>query len=1082
MAGKKKESSANGVLSATIQELMLKAQRSADEGRIAIAEKIYREILSLDPRLADALSNLGDLLFRTRRFAEAEQCFRQAIALAPDFPDAHNNLGAVLKQTGRLEEAVTSFETVTRLTPDQAGGYKNLGRVLSSLDRKQEAIAAFQNALRIHPDCAETLNDLGVVYERCLLYKEAKTCLEKSLKCSPGYHLALNNLAKIAQEQGFIEEAVAWYRKALKAKPDYALAHSNMLFVMHYLCELDPDILHSEHMAWGAQHAPDALARSDHRNDPNCDRPLRVGYLSPDIRTHSVAYFLEAILDAHDRSRIEPFAYVQVVRPDTVTERMAPKFKAYRATVGRSDDEVAEMIRADGIDILVDLAGHSAGNRATVLARKPAPVQVTYLGYPDTTGMRSVDYRFTDALADPEDEDRFYSEQLVRLPDCFLCYRPPDDAPPVGPLPFRRRGQVTFGSFNSLYKVNEKLVEIWSTLLHRVPGSRLLLKSMALQDKAIRDRYYELFRKHNLDGDRILLVSWEPERANHLSLYGEIDIGLDTYPYHGTTTTCEAFWMGVPVVTLKGRVHASRVGCSLLHQVGLDELVATTAEDYVKIAAELAGDADRMAKLRSELRLRMANGPLCDRAGFVQQLEQAFFSMWSVWGDQRGTSGSAGQDKEYKMPKITINRTPRSDLGASPSPPPAETPQPVRQAAPNVSAAGLSRVAELAVMADALNRYGQRAKALLYAFEGLTNLKMGRFAEGVPTTLLQSWQSPSLEGVFLRQCTAFSSFSSYFNRDQAKQWLMSWAKLEPDHPEPFLRLGLLLALDAVQSKSPMPPAVIQTLKHAASLMQDERSAKALALCSGGLSELSVPYDGGHIHVYPDICNISTYVLLEQGDWFEEDLDFFRSLVKPGTRVLDLGANIGVYSHSAASRVGADGCVVSVEPCRGTYELLARSAADFPRWTVRHAAVSEHSGEGCLAPGNAPELNKLSSSEGGGEKVKLVSVDDLAKDIGVDGFDLIKMDVEGHEIPTLRGAQKTLGEGRPIIFYEIKESNIVHLELVQAFRELGYESFIYLPGQKALEPLDVERPLDPFVLNAIAAKPERIQELLEQAGG
>jgi len=772
-----------------------------------------------------------------------------------------------------------------------------------------------------------------------------------------------------------------------------------------------------------------------------------------------------------------------VVQPDAVTARMVPKFVAYRSTVGQSDDEVAEMIRADRIDILVDLAGHSAGNRAPVLARKPAPVQVTYLGYPDTTGIRAVDYRLTDALADPEGEEAFYAERLARLPDCFLCYRPPEDAPAVAPLPFRKRDRITFGSFNSLYKVNEGVIDVWSALLESVPGSRLMLKSMALQDKDIRARFYESFRKRGFEDDRILLVSWEPGRANHLGLYGEVDIGLDTFPYHGTTTTCEAFWMGVPVVTLKGRVHATRVGCSLLHQVGLDDLVATTTDEYVKKAAELASNPERIATLRSELRSRMANGPLCNREAFTRHLEDAFFSMWKTWAGDRAPVATAPPAKEQKRPKIIINRTPVSGQHVPDTPAPAQATKPahpVPQDTQTVSAAGLSRIAEAALMADALNRYGQRAKALAYAADGLAELRRGRFSEGIPATLLQTWQSPTLEGVFLRQCISFSSFSSYFNRAQSKEWLMEWAKLEPEHPEPFLRLGLLLALDAVQAQTPIAPAVIQTLKHAHNLMQDERFEKALALCSGALSELTVPYDGGHLHVYPDLRSISTYVLLEQGDWFEEDLDLFRDLAKPGMRVLDLGASVGVYSHSAACRVGAEGCVVSVEPCRGTYDLLARSAANVSCWTAKHAAASERSGEGSLEVAGIPELNRLSSD--GAEKVPLVSVDELAQESGVEGFDLIKMDVVGHELPTLRGAQRTLTEGHPIVFYEVKKGDTAHLELVEAFRGLGYESFLYLPSQRALEPLDVSGPLDPFALNAIAVKPERIQELLDGASG
>lgn len=1026
-----------------------RAEAALKKGDQKTAERALREILQLDPADAEAADTLGDLLLRQGRGDEAEACFRRNVALHPNLARAHSNLGAALLARGeQLAEAVARFERATQLDPKFAKGYNCLGNALRISGRMFDAITAFQKALALQPDCAATLNDLGVVYENCLNYREAKACFEKALKVEPQHPLALNNLAKVARDQGCIEESIELFRKAMKAKHDCAFAHSNMLFTLHYQRVLDPERILNEHKEWAKRYAPPDMARSHHSNNADPDRPLRIGYLTPDIRDHSVAYFLEAILDAHDREQVRPYAYAQVMNPDETTARMKPKFEVYRSTVGRSDEDVVRMVLEDQIDILVDLAGHTASNRLPVMARRPAPIQTTYLGYPDTTGMKAVDYRVTDAMADPEGQDVFYTEKLVRLPECFLCYRPPEEAPPVRPPPVLASGGITFGSFNSLHKVNEDVVRTWAALLKRVPGSRLLLKAMAFQDSGIRDRYFRLFDENQIGRDRLVLTSWEPGSAEHLSIYGEVDIGLDPFPYHGTTTTCEAMWMGVPVVTRRGVVHASRVGCSLLHQVGLDDLVAQDEEEYLGIAARWAADPQRLASLRTELRTRMMQSVLCKKAVFTRNLEQAYRTMWRTWCLAHGGSAVATE------PKATVASAPAQKSAnvvvAELEPAHASTSNvSVASNPPVTSASRRPRGAvEEALLADELSRKGQRSKAFEHANAGWRLVRNGRFTKDAPASLLQAWQSQTIDGVLLKQCIALGSVSSYFNRGPSKEWFMAWAKLEPDGPEPLFRLGLLWALESASAGSVVPTPALQALKHAAQLMQDERSAKALALCSGPLAELSVPYDGGHIHVRPDIRDLVTYVLLEQGDWFDEDLDLFRALVKPGMSVLDLGACVGVYSCSAARRVGTEGRVASVEPDHGACELMARTADPFACWAV------------C-----------------GGEQCRQVPMDDLARQLGGSAFDLVRIDTERYPVSTLAGARELLGAHSPVVLYRMRKGSEVNTTLVQAFRALGYESYTYLPGQKTLEPLDERGQLDPSVQNAVAAKASCIEDLL-----
>ena len=361
-------------------------------------------------------------------------------------------------------------------------------------------------------------------------------------------------------------------------------------------------------------------------------RRLKIGYVSPDFRGHSVAYFVEPLLKGHDRQAVEVFCYAEVTRPDTVTAHLQGLVDHWLVTVGLSDEELAERIRADGIDILVDLAGHTANNRLRVFARKPAPVQVTWLGYPNTTGLEAIDYRLVDAVTDPVGEaDAWASETLVRLEGGFLCYGGLKDAPEPTVPPCLKTGTVTFGSFNNPAKVSAATFDAWATLLSRLPQARLLLKGKPFADAATRALFLARLGERGVAAERVELVAWLPGTAAHLALYHRVDIALDPFPYNGTTTTCEALWMGVPVVTLRGDRHAGRVGASLLSQIGLTDLIANSVEEYVEIALALARNPGRLDDLRRALRPRMAASPLCDGRAFARKMEAAFRTMWQVW-------------------------------------------------------------------------------------------------------------------------------------------------------------------------------------------------------------------------------------------------------------------------------------------------------------------------------------------------------------------------------------------------------------------------------------------------------------------
>ena len=583
----------------TIPEAFQLAMEHHQAGRLAEAEGIYRQILAVEPNHADALHLLGVIAGQAGRHDVAADLIGKAIALAPADAAFHSNFGLALSELGRSEEAIGAYRRAIQLNPNFSEAYNNLGVALVEQGRLDEAIVAYDRALQLKPHNAEV-------------------------------HVNLGNALK---EQGRLDEAIASYRLALQLKSNQKMAHSNLLLCLHNITGSDLNTLFVEHRKWDEVHAePLRKLILPHCNDRDPERRLRVGYVSPDFRGHPVAYFAEGVLGSHDRSQVEVYCYADLLREDDISQRLRGCADHWRKITGKADWRVADLIRKDGIDILVDLAGHTACNRLLVFARKPAPVQVTYLGYPNTTGMKAMDYRLTDGYADPPGTtEHLHSEELMRLPGSAWCYRPPEGAPLAGPAPVLNRGYVTFGCFNARPKMTEEMLALWARLLMAVPGSRLLLKNPGFREASVRERAMGMLVKCGMTAERVEFMGKVPSVAGHLATYERVDIALDTYPYHGTTTTCEALWMGVPVITIAGRTHASRVGVSLLTNAGLPELIAGNAEQYVEIAAKLAADIPRLAELRANLRERMAASPLMDTPRFARNVEEAYRQMWRAW-------------------------------------------------------------------------------------------------------------------------------------------------------------------------------------------------------------------------------------------------------------------------------------------------------------------------------------------------------------------------------------------------------------------------------------------------------------------
>ena len=459
---------------------------------------------------------------------------------------------------------------------------------------------------------------------------QASICYQKAIELGPDNFEALNNAGNALVESGNIRQAIRHYEKALHMNPAYRVAHSNLLMAMQYQSNINLSTYYSAAKKWWQQHAANYFRPGLTKNILDGQKRIQIGYISPDFRQHSVGFFFLPLILNHDRRLVEVFCYSEVKSQDYLTDKIRTLSDHWRPIMGRTDAAVAEQVRQDGIDILVDLAGHTADNRLLVFAHKPAPLQVTWLGYPDTTGMPVIDYRLTDDIADPPGQsDPYHSETLLRLPDGFLCYGPPQNAPAVGGLPARQNGWITFGSFNNLPKLNPQVIALWSRLMTQVADSRLVLKSKQFADEQVRQRFLDLFYGCGITAERVTLLPRVASTAGHLAVYHQVDIGLDPFPYNGTTTTCEALWMGVPVITLRGDRHAGRVGASILTRLGLAEMVAHDEAGYVQIGMELAADISVLEKLRAGLRLRMQTSGLCDGKSFARTMENVLQHLWS---------------------------------------------------------------------------------------------------------------------------------------------------------------------------------------------------------------------------------------------------------------------------------------------------------------------------------------------------------------------------------------------------------------------------------------------------------------------
>jgi protein O-GlcNAc transferase len=630
-------------------------------GKLDQAEQKYAQVLDQEPENQDALHFLGliahqrgdlasaaELIGRAIQIDEARPTFhynlgavgaamgdyecaavsyRRALELESDHFDAAYSLGTVLGQSGKPDEALQALEIALGLNPGDANSLTAKSAVLESLGRSGEAVAAARLATEADGGLAEAWTNLGTALGSTGELTDAEAAHRRALQINPRYATGHYNLGNALNDLWRAPEARAVFRRALQIDPGDASARGNYLINLIYDEDASEAKLFEEHRKW----APAGIEDAAFENAAEPERRLRIGYVSPDFRTHSCAYFLAPLFANHDKGGFEIFAYSSAARPDNVTARLRGMVDHWRDLQDTDDDAAAAMVAADGIDILVDLAGYSRGGRLGIFAQRPAPVQITWLGYAATTGMAAMDYRISDAIADPEgDADRLHAETLIRLAGGLHCYEPPA-APDVGPPPMAANGFVTFASFNNPAKINKDVIKVWAATLGAVPNSRLLLKGQGIDQTPVRDRLVAAIAAEGVAADRIETLAWVPRDQSPLGAYGRADIALDTFPYNGTTTTFEALWMGLPVVTLAGQRHSDRVGASLLAHSGLGLEIAATKEGYVQLAAALAGAPARLAAFRSGVRRTLKTSPLMDGPGFAAKMEAAYRDVWRRW-------------------------------------------------------------------------------------------------------------------------------------------------------------------------------------------------------------------------------------------------------------------------------------------------------------------------------------------------------------------------------------------------------------------------------------------------------------------
>jgi predicted O-linked N-acetylglucosamine transferase (SPINDLY family) len=627
------------------------------------AVRFFEQALSLKPDFAMAYNNIGIIKMQLSKIEEAKKAFEMAIFVDSCLAEAHYNFGLILAKEGSYQKAIESFDKAISLNSEYGNAFLEKGNALLALSEPYRALECYENAAGLIPDSSVISNNIGIAYQQLDENNEAELYFLEALFYDPEYVPPYINLsthfleigrvtdaeriasaglgyfpddasllaihARALTAQSKIPAALENLRRAVTFNSQDAALRSSLIYSLQYVNDPSHSIISIEQKKWVEIHAN---SESLSKNFPNVmipSRKLIIGYLSPDFCRHPVGYFILPIIQNHNRESFSVICYSDAKKADVQTLMLESNADKWHDTSRCSNKELLDLISFDQVDILVDLAGHTVGNRLTLFAARAAPIQISWLGYPNTTGISAIDFRISDAIADPETINKLgQCERLIRLPNGFHCYQPPENAPDVGLPPSISKGNITFGCFNNIAKISIEVIDLWSRLLLAVPGSELLLKHKSFIDSQFTDSFKMAFVVRGVAGERVRCVPAIKSFTEHLELYRQIDIALDPFPYNGTMTTFETLYMGVPVISLRGDCHAGRVGASILHHLGLEELLEDSLEGYLNIAVTLCSNIKLLSDYHANLRNRLLGSPFVDAQLFVKVLENAYRDVW----------------------------------------------------------------------------------------------------------------------------------------------------------------------------------------------------------------------------------------------------------------------------------------------------------------------------------------------------------------------------------------------------------------------------------------------------------------------
>ncbi len=604
-----------------------------DTGQTEKALRHYQKLVQHHPHFIAGHYNLGLLYQEQEHWTQALECFEHTFKLNPDHADAYVHASEVCLALKKLDLTMNYLQIVTKLQPKRFDRQFKLAQFFEAHNFIPEAIERYHIALQLEPEDATAWNNLGSIYHTKGQLKKALSCFQRALDYvgalsdSTLNFMIYNNIGNSELARGDIKTALQAYKKALEFKPHSVTVHSNLLLALHYSDTSSRTHIFSYTQSF-QKHCVSSISPLSHSSH-TFHQPLRIAYLSEDFRSHSVAYFMEGILKHHHHPQFETFIYMYSLFEDSTSEHLKKYVPHWLNCAHWSDEQLMQQIQADEIDILVDLGGHTGNNKLTLLAHKPAPIQMSYLGYPDTTGLSSIDYRIADRYTEPEEAQAYSSETLLRMPHSYFCYTPAPQALDlaVGEAPCLKNTYITFGSFNNYQKINDFTLSLWADVLHAVPHSRLFLKTKSFNDEETQQACLARFQACGIAAERIMMVPFADSLVEHLTLYQQVDMCLDTYPYQGATTTCEALWMGVPVLSLQGSTHVARVGQSLLSTIGLAEWAVETRETFIEKARFYANDLLSLEALRQSIRERLQHSPLMQAQAFTRDLEALYIQV-----------------------------------------------------------------------------------------------------------------------------------------------------------------------------------------------------------------------------------------------------------------------------------------------------------------------------------------------------------------------------------------------------------------------------------------------------------------------